>query len=169
MYLTGLFGTFPWCLLHNYDVQALCTLNRIALAPAGKLYRIGLLFKHINGFPGPVSVMEPSCALRSWTCVDTFRIGVCATLRCSLNKCSLADKAYTAKHWAGAYFLSRWRTLDQTYEIFGARVKMGTSVRFAHFAPWKKSILIIGCKKKAWLFCSLNEALLCSNSVRTYE
>lgn len=46
VYLT-LFGTFPWCRLHNYDVQALFTLNRIALTPAGKLYRTGLLFKHI--------------------------------------------------------------------------------------------------------------------------
>ena len=46
VYLT-LFGTLPWCRLHNYDVQALFTLNRIALTPAGKRYRTGLLFKHI--------------------------------------------------------------------------------------------------------------------------
>ena len=152
--------TFPWCRLHNYDVQALFTLNRIALTPAGKLYRTGLLFKHIlTVFPD--LFRSEAAPLRSWTCVDTFRIGVCAALRFSVNKCSLADKSYTAKHWAGPYFLSRWRTLEQTNEISWARVRMGTSVMLAHFAlwkihfeyrAWKKSLAVLQSERRLALF-----------------
>ena len=75
---------FLWCLHNSYDIDRwklnnttcvpnafwyICLVSLAQLRRSGfvytkrdSLYRIGLLFKHINGFSGPVSVMERSCA-----------------------------------------------------------------------------------------------------------
>lgn len=168
MYLT-LFGTLPWCLLHNYDVQALSTLNRITLTPARKLYRIWLLFKHINGFSGPVSVMGRSCAppilnmcrhLSDWCLCRS-------SLQC--EQMFPCRQILHCKTLSQSVFLVQVKNARADKRNIWSEGENGDKCEARALCTLKKFILSIECKKNAWPFCSLNEALPCSNSVRTYE
>ena len=66
--------------------NAMFTLSRIVLAPAGKPYRIELLFTNKNGDYGAISITERSCDVPITKVARHISVRFCATLECSVNR-----------------------------------------------------------------------------------